>query len=88
MNSRDSRLSSGPDNPDSSKKSPAGADRVDAASKSTAADIDAKTLMGIAAEADDRGKQVSVGENVGKYKIRSQLGTGGIGWAIENVAGW
>ena len=44
--------------------------------------------MGIAAEADDRGKQVSVGENVGKYEIRSQLGTGGMGWAVEYVAGW
>ena len=79
MTSTDPKLRSEPESLENSAVGSGAENWLDAASKPTAADLDAKTLMGIEEAADDQNKQVSVGGTVGKYEIRSQLGTGGMG---------
>jgi serine/threonine protein kinase len=49
------------------------------APKPNTAEMDSKTVVGIPTEAGTSGVKVSVGDVVGKYEIRSQLGSGGMG---------
>ncbi len=48
-------------------------------SESTESDRDSKTVVGLTTESDTPGVSVVIGQNVGKYEIRSQLGSGGMG---------
>lgn len=56
-----------------------GSDPIDVRTKLTVGEQDTRTLVGTTAETGTPGEAVNIGQKIGKYEIRAQLGAGGMG---------
>ncbi len=79
MTSPESKETAQPDNAPDASRTPLAVDVASAASKLTSTDGELKTMVEIGGEIALADAPIAAGEKVGKYEIRSQLGTGGMG---------
>ena len=75
----DSHSRSEPPDAEDPPLSPSADTFIGAGSEPTELDLDTKTVVGLGRESDSAGPTVVIGQTIGKYEIRAQLGSGGMG---------